>query len=87
MTDQPGAGQEAAAAGQDETTPKGAWHAFLHNGDSLYEMFEEPAKIIKSGIQMAIGLWALVELGRQFYWSQWHRSCFSQRGQMRLWIR
>lgn len=44
-------------------------------GDLIYSVGERPAKVIKSLIQIAIALWALFELGRQFYWSQSHLSC------------
>jgi len=44
-------------------------------GDLVYSVAEKPAKIIKSLIQIAIAIWALFELGRQFYWSQSHLSC------------
>lgn len=48
---------------------------FRRDGDVLYSVLEGPAKVLKSAIQMLIGLWALYELGRQFYWSQMHQSC------------
>jgi hypothetical protein len=48
-------------------------------GDFLYGLFERPAKVIKSALQMAIGIWALIELIYQFQWSQRHPSCVPQK--------
>jgi hypothetical protein len=84
MTDLPRTGGEAVTAPADEQqkTPappeklrSGALSAIYRDGDFLYDKTEQPAKIVKSVIQMAIGLWALFELVRQFSWSQSHPSC------------
>lgn len=69
------AGQQPTAEAVPKKTRGLALHAFLRDGDLLYYKFEHPAKIIKSLVQMAIGLWALYELLRQFFWSQSHPSC------------
>ena len=49
-------------------------------GDFVYSIVEHPAKVVKSLIQIAIALWVLYQLGRQFYWSQSHPSCVQGAG-------
>lgn len=44
-------------------------------GDFIYSLAERPGRVIKSLIQMAIAIWALIELVSQFGWSQRHPSC------------
>jgi hypothetical protein len=44
-------------------------------GDFIYSWAERPGRVIKSLVQMAIAIWALIELAPQFGWSQHHPSC------------